>query len=186
MVSAFAYFAAGCFWGVEFLFEKLDGVKTVESGYMGGASKNPSYKQVSTGRSGHLEAVKIEYDPAAISYAELVKFLFEIHDPAQVDRQGPDVGPQYASRIWWSSDEERQDIEFFVRQLEGKGVKVATTYKTHRAQDHTFWPAEEYHQNYYEGNGHTPYCHAHKDKGLSFDSHPRRSLLKGTDTDTEL
>eukprot|EP00391_Amoebophrya_sp_Ameob2_P014073 CAMPEP_0178999872 /NCGR_PEP_ID=MMETSP0795-20121207/10341_1 /TAXON_ID=88552 /ORGANISM="Amoebophrya sp., Strain Ameob2" /LENGTH=203 /DNA_ID=CAMNT_0020692773 /DNA_START=97 /DNA_END=708 /DNA_ORIENTATION=+ len=162
-----AYFAAGCFWGVEHLFEKLPGVQKVTSGYMGGHVDSPSYREVTTGTTGHLEAVEVEYDEKRIPYYQLVKFFFEIHDPTQVERQGPDVGVQYSSRVWWNNEAERTVIEHFIVQLEEDGVtKVATTFEEHRVSEHQFWPAETYHQDYYAGNGHQPYCHAWQDKGL--------------------
>ena len=150
-----AYFAGGCFWGVEHYFDQAPGVISAESGYMGGHVDSPTYQQVCTGKTGHVETVKVVYDPARINYEELAKLFFEIHDPTQMDRQGPDVGIQYRSVVFYTSDEQRQIAEKLIGLLKDKGFNVVT--KIEKAGD--FWPAEDYHQNYYEKNGKTPYCH---------------------------
>lgn len=152
-----AYFAGGCFWGVEYYLEKLDGVKSVISGYMGGESKDPSYREVSRGNSGYLETVEVTYNPSKISYEKLAKSFFEIHDPTQSNGQGPDIGEQYHSAIFVSDKKERKTIEKLISILEKKGYKIATKiYENKR-----FYPAEEYHQDYYERHGKKPYCHAY-------------------------
>lgn len=150
-----AYFAGGCFWGVEHLIEDLDGVISATSGYMGGKVANPTYKQVCTGTTGHAEAVKVVYDPSKISYEQLAKFFFEIHDPTQKDRQGPDVGTQYRSEVFYASDEQKGTAKHLIDILKDKGLKVAT--KVTKAGP--FYPAEAYHQQYYERKGTQPYCH---------------------------
>lgn len=150
-----AFFAGGCFWGVEYHFSKVKGVLSVRSGYTGGETSNPSYKQVCSGRTGHAEAVKVEYDPGQVSYETLAKLFFEIHDPTQVNRQGPDVGTQYRSAVFFADEEQRRVAEKLIAELKAKGYGVATTVE----KAGTFWPAEDYHQDYYQKTGHQPYCH---------------------------
>jgi peptide methionine sulfoxide reductase msrA/msrB len=151
-----AYFAGGCFWGVEHLLQALPGVVTVRSGYMGGHVDTPTYAQVSTGRTGHTETVEVVYEPAEVSYEALAMRFFEIHDPTQGDRQGPDVGPQYRSAVFVSNDAERAVITELLRRLRAKGFAAVT--EIHDAE--TFHDAEEFHQDYYERTGKAPYCHA--------------------------
>ena len=153
--TAKAYFAGGCFWGVEYYFEKVPGVLDASSGYMGGKTTSPSYEEVSSHRTGHAETVAVTYDPSKVSYEELAKLFFEIHDPTQVDRQGPDVGSNYRSAVFVSSDQERKTVERLIAQLEKKGLKVATEIQNAG----TFWKAEGYHQDYYQRTGKRPYCH---------------------------
>lgn len=150
-----AFFAGGCFWGVEYHFSKVKGVLSVRSGYTGGETSNPSYKQVCSGRTGHAEAVEVEYDPGQVSYETLAKLFFEIHDPTQVNRQGPDVGTQYRSAVFFADEEQRRVAEKLIAELKAKGYGVATTVE----KAGTFWPAEDYHQDYYQKTGHQPYCH---------------------------
>ncbi len=152
-----AIFAGGCFWGVEYYMEKQKGVQSVVSGYTGGKTKNPTYEEVCSGRTGHIEAVEITYDPSEVSYEELAKLFFEIHDPTQVDRQGPDIGEQYRSVVFYINDEQKAITEKLIGQLEDRGYKVAT--KVEKAS--TFYPAEAYHQDYYERKGSLPYCHGY-------------------------
>jgi peptide methionine sulfoxide reductase msrA/msrB len=155
MTLAKAYFAGGCFWGVEYYLEKLEGVKEVTSGFMGGTVKDPTYYQVVRTKTGHLETVEVVYDPKKVSYETLVKTFFEIHDPTQADGQGPDIGSQYLSAIFVNTKEERRVVERLIELLEKKGLKIATKVlgKT------PFYKAEEYHQDYYDRKGGTPYCH---------------------------
>ena len=155
--EAKAYFAGGCFWGVEYYLEGLKGVKSATSGYMGGKTKNPSYQEVSHKDTGHLESVEVVYDPTQISYETLAKTFFEIHDPTQGNRQGPDVGTQYASAVFVSTPAERQVIERLILQLEKKGHKVTTQVRTYKP----FYPAEAYHQDHYKHKGTKPYCHGY-------------------------
>jgi len=150
-----AVFAGGCFWGVEYHFSRVKGVLDVKSGYTGGEIDNPSYKQVCSGRTGHAEAVEIDYDPQQVSYETLAKLFFEIHDPTQVNRQGPDIGTQYRSALFYSDEEQKRTAEKLIAELQAKGYRVATTLE----KAATFWPAEDYHQDYYEKTGHQPYCH---------------------------
>lgn len=150
-----AYFAGGCFWGVEHLLQQQAGVKTVRSGYMGGHKLNPTYKEVCYTNTGHAEAVEVVFDPSVVSYETLAKLFFEIHDPTQVNRQGPDMGEQYRSAVYCTSDQQRQITEKLIGLLKAKGLKVVTEV----AKADTFWPAEEYHQDYYEKTGKEPYCH---------------------------
>jgi len=151
-----AYFAGGCFWGVEHYLEQLPGVLSVESGYMGGHVDSPSYEQVSSHGSGHLEAVEVRFDPAKISYEAVAKRFFEIHDPTQADGQGPDLGPQYLSAVFYTSPEQKKTTEGLIEILEGRGYAVVTEVRPAER----FWKAEDYHQDYYASNGKTPYCHS--------------------------
>jgi peptide methionine sulfoxide reductase msrA/msrB len=130
-----AYFAGGCFWGVEHLFQGKEGVITAISGYMAGSMENPTYQDVLSGTTGHLEAVEITYDPNQVSYKELTQFFFEIHDPTQANGQGPDIGPQYLSAVFYSNEEEGE----IAREL-------------------------EYHQDYYLKKNQQPYCHRYQKK----------------------
>jgi len=152
-----AIFAGGCFWGVEYYMEKNPGVLSVTSGYTGGHVVYPSYEDVLSKMSGHVEAVEIEFDPTKTSYEELAKLFFEIHDPTQVDKQGPDFGEQYRSEVFYLNKNQRKTTENLIKTLEDKGYKVAT--KVSKAE--TFWPAEDYHQDYYTRNGSLPYCHGY-------------------------
>ena len=151
-----AYFAGGCFWGVEHFLERLPGVIDVESGYMGGARERPTYEEVSTGATGHAEAVRVTFDPAQITYEAVARRFFEIHDPTQIDRQGPDIGEQSRSAVFVDGPEQRAAALALIARLEANGYKVAT--EVHDAG--AFWPAEAYHQDYYARTGKTPYCHA--------------------------
>ncbi len=150
-----AYFAGGCFWGVEYYLEKVEGVKEVTSGFMGGHLKNPRYYDVVQKNTGHIETVEVLYDPAKVSYETLAKTFFEIHDPTQTDGQGPDIGSQYLSAVFVSDKEERKTIEKLIKVLENKGLKVATNI----IEIGPFYSAEGYHQDYYEKKGTMPYCH---------------------------
>jgi len=150
-----AYFAGGCFWGVEHLLESKDGVISVISGYMGGHTDHPTYKEVCSGTTGHAETVQVEFNPSIISYEDLAKLFFEIHDPTQVNRQGPDIGYQYRSEIFYKNDDQKNIAEKLISILTKKGYKVAT--KVTPADK--FWEAESYHQDYYDRTGGQPYCH---------------------------
>jgi len=152
-----AVFAGGCFWGVEYFMQKEPGVFSVVSGYTGGHVKNPSYREVCTGRTGHAEAVKITWDAKKTSYEKLLKLFLEIHDPTQVGRQGPDIGDQYRSEIFYKNEEQKENAEKLLGILRDKGLKVAT--QVTKASE--FYPAEDYHQDYYFNNGKTPYCHSY-------------------------
>lgn len=154
---SYAYFAGGCFWGVEYFLQKLDGVKEVISGFMGGHVKNPSYYEVVRSDTGHLETVEVIYDKNKISYEELAKVFFEIHDPTQTNGQGPDIGKQYLSAIFITSEEERKIVTKLIGKLEVNGYKVATKI----IEKSEFYPADESHQNYYDKKGSRPYCHGY-------------------------
>lgn len=151
-----AYFAGGCFWGVEHYMEQLDGVVAVESGYMGGHVESPTYEDVSSQTSGHLETVVVRFDPKRVGYETIAQRFFEIHDPTQADGQGPDLGPEYLSAVFYTSDAQRQTAEALVARLKARGYDVVTTLRPAER----FWPAEGYHQDYYARTGKTPYCHA--------------------------
>lgn len=150
-----AIVAGGCFWGVEYYMHKIPGVLVTEVGYIGGTMKNPSYKDVCSHTTGYAEAVRVTFDPSKTNYEAIAKMFFEIHDPTQVDRQGPDVGDQYRSEIFYLNDEQKATAEKLIGILKDKGLKVATKL----APATTFWKAEDYHQQYYEKEHGTPYCH---------------------------
>ena len=152
-----AIFAGGCFWGVDFYMKKAPGVVAVISGYTGGHVANPTYKQVCTGLTGHAEAVKIFYDPQKTDYDKLLRLFLEIHDPTQVGGQGPDIGDQYRSEIFYLNDDQKKTAEKDLDILRAKGFNIATAVT--KASE--FYPAEEYHQDYYFKNGKLPYCHAY-------------------------
>lgn len=153
-----AVFAAGCFWGVEHLMKKAPGVISVKSGYIGGHTDNPDYNSVCSGKTGHLEAVEVVFDPSQISFADLTRLFFEIHDFSQTDGQGPDIGEQYKSAIFVADAEQRRVTQEIIKQLREMDYKVATEIR----EATKFWPAEAYHQNYYEKTGKNPYCHIRK------------------------
>lgn len=151
-----AYFAAGCFWGVEDAFRKTPGVIEAVSGYAGGHTKNPTYEQVCSGTTGHAETVEVEYDPEKVSYEDLVRKFFSLHDPTQMNRQGPDVGTQYRSAIFYTTEEEREVAEKVRGELASAYPKPIATEIT---QASTFYPAEEYHQRYFEKHPGRVVCH---------------------------
>lgn len=157
MTAAIATFGAGCFWGVEEAFRQLPGVLSTAVGYMGGTLENPSYEDVCTDRTGHAEVVQIEFDPAKISYEQLLNVFWETHDPTTRNRQGPDVGAQYRSAIFYHSPEQRQIAEHSKQVLGGSG-RFKSPIVTEIAPAQTFWRAEDYHQQYFakRGGGH---CH---------------------------
>jgi peptide methionine sulfoxide reductase msrA/msrB len=153
-----AVFAGGCFWGVEHRLAVLKGVRSVTSGYTGGTLENPSYRDVCSGKTGHAEAVEVVFNPEEVSYETLAKLFFEIHDPTELNRQGPDRGTQYRSAVFYQNDEQRAVAGKLIEELKAKGYPVVTTVE----KAGRFWPAEEYHQDYYEKTGHEPYCHFYK------------------------
>ncbi len=150
-----AYFASGCFWGTEYFFMKAPGVKQTNVGFMGGFVDNPTYQQVCQQSTGHLETTEVIFDPQTTSYEEMVKLFFETHDFTQTNGQGPDIGSQYLSCIFYSNATEKAIAERYINTLTAKGYKVATMLKPASV----FWKAENYHQQYYENKGGTPYCH---------------------------
>ena len=143
---------AGCFWGVEVLFEEMPGVSSVISGYSGGHVANPTYEQVCTGQTGHVEVVKIDYDNSVVSFGELLDKFFFIHDPTTANRQGPDVGQQYKSAIFYNNDEEKSLAEQKIKEIDASG-EHSNKVVTEVLEAATFYPAEEYHQDYVEKNG---------------------------------
>jgi len=151
-----ATLACGCFWGTEYFFKKLKGVKTVTSGYIGGHVVSPSYEEVCSHLTGHLEACEVLFDPEIIPYSKILQYFFEIHDFTQTNGQGPDIGPQYKSAIFVYSQKQKQQAEAVIEVLRKKGYKVATTIEIATK----FYPAEDYHQDYYFKHNKTPYCHA--------------------------
>ena len=153
-----AYFASGCFWGTEYYFMKAPGVIHTAVGFMGGHVKNPTYAQVSQKNTGHLETTEVEYDSSKTSYEDLVKLFFETHDFTQTNGQGPDIGPQYLSCIFYADESQKEIAQKYIDILTTKGYKVATMLKP--LSD--FWKAEDYHQQYYEHKGTTPYCHIYR------------------------
>jgi len=150
-----AIFAGGCFWGMQYHFQKAAGVISTSVGYTGGIVEHPSYKEVCTGTTKHYEAIEITFDPSKTSFETLAKLFFEIHDPTQVDGQGPDIGAQYLSAIFYESEEQKKVSEHLMDILKTKGYKVAT----HLIKATKFWDAENYHQHYYEKKHSEPYCH---------------------------
>lgn len=152
-----ALFAGGCFWGVEYYLQKEPGVVAVVSGYTGGSVKDPTYREVCTGTTGHAETVKVTYDLSRTTYEKLVMLFLEIHDPTQLNRQGPDIGEQYRSEIFYMNREQKELAEKYLAILRAKGLRVTTAV----TKASVFYPAEEYHQDYYFSNGKMPYCHGY-------------------------
>lgn len=150
-----AIFAAGCFWGVQHQFERMPGVLRTTVGYTGGQEPHPTYVQVKAHETHHVEAILVEYDADQVSYTDLCKLFFEIHDPAQTDGIGPDLGPQYRSGIFYADEKQKQEAEAVIELLRQKGYEVNTRLRPAE----TFWEAEDYHQHYYDKTGGEPYCH---------------------------
>ncbi|MBN2582338.1 MAG: bifunctional methionine sulfoxide reductase B/A protein [Planctomycetes bacterium] len=155
VATAEAIFAGGCFWGVEHHLQQVEGVISVTSGYTGGTVANPTYEQVCTGKTGHAEAVKVVYDPKQVGYEALARLFFEIHDPTQVNRQGPDLGTQYRSAVFYGNKDEKAVVEKLIGDLRDRGYKVVTEVKPAAV----FYPAEEYHQDYLARHPGRPDCH---------------------------
>ena len=154
-IAEYAVFGGGCFWCTEAVFQRLKGVYTVMPGYAGGTTPNPTYEQVCTGRTGHAEVAKIEFDPAEIGYADLLEVFFATHDPTTKDRQGNDRGTQYRSVIFYASEEKKKAAEEAIRKFTPDFPAPIVTEVKPLAE---FYPAEDYHQNYYNENGAQPYC----------------------------
>ena len=154
-----ATFAGGCFWCTEAVFERVQGVHEVISGYTGGDQKNPTYKQVSYGKTDHAEAVQISFDPEQISYHELVEIFFATHDPTTLDRQGPDVGKQYRSAVYYHDNDQKQIVQSHIKILTDQGV-YSDPIVTEVEAIKIFYPAEDYHQDYYQQNPNNPYIQA--------------------------
>lgn len=147
-----AIFAGGCFWGIEEGMRQVEGVISAESGYTGGTTENPTYADVGTGRTGHAESVRVVFDPRRVSYEELVRHFFEIHDPTQVDRQGADIGTQYRSEIFYSSPRQKRTAELLIAILKRRGYRISTRL----SPASKFYRAEEYHQQYIAKMEHVP------------------------------
>jgi peptide-methionine (S)-S-oxide reductase len=154
-----ATLAGGCFWCLEAVFEQVRGVEKVVSGYAGGAAENPTYNQVCGGNTGHAEVVQVTFDPSVISYREILEVFFGTHDPTTLDRQGPDVGTQYRSAIYYHSPEQKQVAESLIAELNKEGIWDRLIV-TEVAPLTTFYPAEDYHQGYFRANPSQPYCAA--------------------------
>ena len=151
-----ATFGAGCFWGVEYVFRRVPGVIDVAVGYSGGITPNPTYREVCSHTTGHAEVAQVTFDPERVTYRQLLEVFWAMHDPTQVDRQGPDIGDQYRSVIFTHSPEQQAAAEASKRTAQTRFDRpIATEIRPLEA----VYPAEDYHQAYYEKNGHTPYCH---------------------------
>ncbi|MFB6300991.1 MAG: peptide-methionine (S)-S-oxide reductase MsrA [Halobacteriales archaeon] len=158
--TAIATFAGGCFWCIEAALKQLEGVHSATSGYCGGHVEDPSYEEVCSGTTGHAEAVRVVYDPDVISYEELLEIFFKIHDPTQLNRQGPDIGEQYRSAIFYHDETQRELAEGFIEELEAADI-YDDSIVTEVAPLDTFYEAEEYHQDYFEKNPDDAYCTMH-------------------------
>lgn len=154
-----AVLAGGCFWCLEAVFDELEGVTGVQSGYSGGHVPDPSYEQVCTGRTGHAEVVRVEFDPSVLSYADLLRVFFTTHDPTTKDRQGNDVGHQYRSAIFYQDEQQREAAEAVMREVSEQGIYDAPLV-TELAPLGAFYPAEAYHDDYFTNNPRQPYCTA--------------------------
>ena len=153
--TQFATLGGSCFWCLEALYETFDGVKSVTSGYAGGAKDNPTYKQVCSETTGHAEVVQIEFDPAKITYDQILEIFWDIHDPTTMNRQGPDSGSQYRSVILYHDDAQKKAAEKSKNVAQAKfGGKIVTDIQPLKK----FWPAEDYHQDYFRKNPNAPYC----------------------------
>ena len=153
-----AYFASGCFWGTEYHFMKAKGVLETTVGYMGGHTEEPTYREVCDGNTGHVETAEIVYDPGKTNFEELLKLYYETHDFEQVGGQGPDIGAQYQSVVFYVNEEQKQMVEKYIKILQDKGYSPATELRAAPR----FWPAEDYHQEYYDKKNGTPYCHIYR------------------------
>ena len=152
-----ATLAGGCFWCLEAVFDELRGVEDVVSGYAGGATVNPTYRQVCSGTTGHAEVVQVTFDPQVVSFRELLEVFFTIHDPTTLNRQGADVGTQYRSAVFYHSPEQQATAEQVIAELNEAGI-WGKPIVTEIAPLRTFYPAEDYHQEYFQNNPGQPYC----------------------------
>ncbi len=153
-----AIIAGGCFWGVEYLLQQLEGVLLTEVGYIGGEMAAPTYDDICTKKTGHLEALRVVFDPSRVSYEQVLQRFFETHDFSQTDGQGPDLGPQYLSAVFYYTPDQQAVAQSVMLDLQARGLEVATQLYPMT----TFWPAEDYHQNYYLNTGKQPYCHTRR------------------------
>ena len=154
-----ATLAAGCFWCVEAVFDDLKGVEDVVSGYSGGHTENPTYRQVCDGNTGHAEVAQIKFDPSVITFKDILRVFFSVHDPTTMNRQGNDIGTQYRSAIFYNNEEQKRDAEEVIREITDEGV-YDDPIVTEVTQFEQFWPAEDYHQEYFANNPNVPYCAA--------------------------
>jgi peptide-methionine (S)-S-oxide reductase len=154
-----ATLAAGCFWCVEAVFDDLKGVEDVVSGYSGGHSENPTYRQVCNGDTGHAEVAEIKFDPSVISFKDILRVFFSVHDPTTINRQGNDVGSQYRSAIFYHNEDQKRDAEEVIKEITDDGV-YDDPIVTEVTPFEKFWPAEDYHQEYFANNPNVPYCAA--------------------------
>ena len=155
-----ATFGGGCFWCIEAIFDSLKGVEAVTSGYAGGITENPTYKEVCTEDTKHVEVVQVKFNPTIITYSELVDILFHVHDPTTLNRQGNDVGEQYRSVIFHHSEKQKTEAEKVLKTSQASGLWGNSAYTTTIEEAPKFYSAEEYHQNYFENNPKQPYCEA--------------------------
>lgn len=162
-----ATFAAGCFWGVEETFRNIEGVNHTCVGYLGGTLENPAYEDVCMGNTGHAEVVRLEFDPEKVTYLDLLKVFFSLHDPTTLDRQGPDIGTQYRSAIFYHNDEQRQDALSAIEKITQAEI-FRNPIVTEVTEVSEFYPAEEYHQQYLVKNG-LSHCTAHPGQTLKID-----------------
>ena len=157
MNDAVATLAGGCFWCLESAYNRLEGVHEALSGYMGGELERPTYQQVCGGDTGHAEVVRVRFDPARVAYREVLEIFFTLHDPTTLNRQGNDLGTQYRSAIFWHDETQKAEAESLVARLTAERV-FDQPIVTELAPATTFWPAEDYHQRYFDRNPHQPYC----------------------------
>jgi peptide-methionine (S)-S-oxide reductase len=157
MAEEIATLGGGCFWCLEAVYQELEGVLSVESGYMGGRVPNPAYRDVCAGGTGHIEVVRVTFDPALISYRQILDVFFAIHDPTSRDRQGNDAGEQYRSAIFWHDEAQRAAAEETIRELDAARIFLAPIVTELRPAEE-FYRAEDYHQNYFRDNPSQPYC----------------------------
>ncbi|MDG1252209.1 MAG: peptide-methionine (S)-S-oxide reductase MsrA [Schleiferiaceae bacterium] len=153
-----AILASGCFWGTEYFLKRIDGVVSTTVGYTGGFVENPTYEQVCSKRTGHYEAAEVIYDPSKTDYETVLRMFFETHDPTQVNGQGPDIGPQYRSAVFYLNEVQKATAEKLMALLRAKGYMVATEL----LPASVFYSAENYHQDYYDIKGGSPYCHGYR------------------------
>lgn len=154
-----ATLAAGCFWCVEAVFDDLNGVEDVVSGYSGGNTVNPTYRQVCDGNTGHAEVAEIRFDPSVISFKDILRVFFSVHDPTTLNRQGNDVGTQYRSAVFYHNEDQKRDAEEVIKEVTDEGV-YDRPIVTEVVPFEKFWPAEDYHQEYFLNNPNQPYCTA--------------------------
>ena len=145
-----AYFAGGCFWCIEAIFQRISGVESVVSGYAGGKSKNPTYEEICTGTTGHAEVIKIDFEEVIISYCDLLKVFVEVHDPTSLNQQGADIGSQYRTGVFYTDEFQKKDAQIVISGIARAVTEISPL--------HVFYPAEYYHQNYYNNNQNQAYC----------------------------